>query len=387
MRIAARIMDSKTDFAPLYRADLSAQEAAFHGELVAAMQRVLQSGRYVLGPEGERFENEFARYLGVREAVGVGSGTDALILALESVGVRPGDEVLTTPFTAIPTVSAIVRVGATPRFVDIDPRTLLMRVDLIDGAIGPRTKAIVPVHIFGAVVPMDGVLEIARRRGVAVIEDAAQAHGSSSGGRQAGTFGDCGCFSFYPTKNLGGYGDGGMIATNDRERAAALRRARNYGKAHPDYAVSDGVNTRLDELQAAFLSVKLPHLEDMNARRAAAVARYRDGLSGTPIVFLDLPDGCVSNYHVLTVRLPGRRDTLREHLESRGIQSAVFYPVPIYEQQAFRRFRSAGGEPCPEAAHACRDVLSLPLYPEMQEQHVDRTVEAIRGFFAPLESQ
>jgi len=374
-------MASKPDSTLLYRADLSAQEAAFHGELLAAIQRVLRSGRYVLGPEGERFEREFARYLGIAEAIGVGSGTDALILALESIGLEPGDEVITTPFTAIPTVSAIVRAGATPRFVDIDPRTLLMRVDLIEAAVGPRTKAIMPVHIFGAVVPMSDVLEIARSRGLAVIEDAAQAHGSSSRGRRAGTFGDLGCFSFYPTKNLGGYGDGGMIVTDSPARAAELRRRRNYGKTHADYSVSDGVNTRLDELQAAMLSVKLPHLDEMNARRAAAAVRYRDGLAGTPIEFLEVPDGCVSNHHVLTVRVPERRDALRAHLESAGVQSTVFYPVPLYDQEAFRRFRAPGGEPCPETARACRQVLSIPLFPEMHTSDIDRVVAAIREFF------
>jgi dTDP-4-amino-4,6-dideoxygalactose transaminase len=374
-------MASKPDSTLLYRADLSAQEAAFHGELLAAIQRVLRSGRYVLGPEGERCERDSPRYLGIAEAIGVGSGTDALILALESIGLEPGDEVITTPFTAIPTVSAIVRAGATPRFVDIDSRTLLMRVDLIEAAVGPRTKAIMPVHIFGAVVPMSDVLEIARSRGLAVIEDAAQAHGSSSRGRRAGTFGDLGCFSFYPTKNLGGYGDGGMIVTDNPARAAELRRRRNYGKTHADYSVSDGVNTRLDELQAAMLSVKLPHLDEMNARRAAAAVRYRDGLAGTPIEFLEVPDGCVSNHHVLTVRVPERRDALRAHLESAGVQSTVFYPVPLYDQEAFRRFRAPGGEPCPETARACRQVLSIPLFPEMHTSDIDRVVAAIREFF------
>jgi len=366
---------------PLYRADLSAQASAFHGELMAAVERVLASGRYVLGPEGELFEIEFARYLGAGHAVGVGSGTDALILALESAGVGVGDEVITTPFTAIPTASAIVRVGAVPRFVDIDPATLLMRVDSIEAAIGPRTKAIMPVHLFGSVVPMDAVLEITRRRGVPVVEDAAQAHGSSYRGRQAGTFGDLGCFSFYPTKNLGAYGDGGMIVTDDPQRAADLRRRRNYGKTHPDFAVSDGVNTRLDDLQAAMLRVKLPHLDAMNARRAAAVARYREALSDVPLVFLDVPDECVSNNHVLTVRVLQRRDELRDHLDSCGIQSTVFYPVPLYEQEAFRRFRSPGENPCPEAARACLDVLTLPLFPEMSFDDVDRTVGAIQDFF------
>lgn len=373
-------MGSTSD-AILYRADLSAQEAVFHDELVEAVRRVLASGRYVLGPEGERFETEFARYTGAREAIAVGSGTDALILALESVGVRPGDEVITTPFTAIPTVSAIVRAGATPKFVDVDPLTLLMRVDLIEAAVGPRTRAIMPVHLFGAVVPMAPVLEIAKRRGVAVVEDAAQAHGSLLGGRHAGTFGDLGCFSFYPTKNLGGYGDGGMIVTDDAERAAALRRVRNYGKTHPDYTASDGVNTRLDDLQAAVLRVKLPHLDAMNARRTVAVDRYRAGLAGTPIEFLDVPDGCTSNHHVLTVRVPERRDALRQHLDGQGIQSTVFYPVPLYEQEAFRRFRGADADPCPETARACRQVLALPLFPEMTGDQVDRVVEAVHHFF------
>jgi dTDP-4-amino-4,6-dideoxygalactose transaminase len=300
---------------------------------------------------------------------------------LESAGVRAGDEVITTPFTAIPTVSAIVRAGATPRFVDIDSRTLLMRGDLIEAAVGPQTRAIMPVHLFGAVVPMEPIIDIARRHGLAVVEDAAQAHGSLLGGRHAGTFGDLGCFSFYPTKNLGGYGDGGMIVTDDAERAGALRRVRNYGKTHPDFTASDGVNTRLDDLQAAVLRVKLPHLDAMNAGRTAVVEHYRNGLSNTPLVFLDVPDTCTTNHHVLTVRVPERRDALREYLDGLGIQSAVFYPVPLYEQEAFRHFRGDDAEPCPEAARACRQVLALPLFPEMTGDQVDRVVAAIRDFY------
>ena len=373
-------MGSSTD-SVLYRADLSAQAAAYRAELMAAVERVMASGRYVLGPEGEAFEQEFARYVGTGHGIGVGSGTDALILALESAGVGPGDEVVTTPFTAIPTASAIVRAGATPRFVDIDSRTLLMRVDLVEAAIGPRTKALMPVHLFGSVVPMDAMLGIAQRFGLRVIEDAAQAHGSSYQGRQAGSFGDLACFSFYPTKNLGGYGDGGIIVTNDASKAADLRRRRNYGKTHPDYTVSDGINTRLDEVQAAFLRVKLPHLDAMNARRAAAVEHYRGRLSDMPINFLEIPQGCLTNHHVLTVRVPGNRDALREYLETAGIQSTVFYPVPLYDQEAFRRFRPSDADPCPEARKACAEVLTLPLYPEMSLADVDRVVEAIRAFF------
>lgn len=366
----------------LYRADLSAQAEAYSDELAAAFERVMRSGRYVLGPEGELFEREFASYIGALHAVGVNSGTDALILAMEQAGIGAGDEVITTPFTAIPTGSAIARLGAIPRFVDIDADTFLMRTDAIEAAVTERTRAIMPVHIFGMVADMPAILGIARSHSLVVIEDAAQAHGSRLDGKHAGTFGDAGCFSFYPTKNLGAYGDAGAIVTNDASRADSYRRTRNYGKHHPDFTDVEGVNTRLDDLQAALLRVKLAHLDDMNRRRAELVGCYATALDGLPLSLQRVPPGCTPNHHVMTVRVHERRNELRATLESEGIQCTVFYPVPLYGQKAFSAFAPTGAERCQVAERLCEEVLSLPLYPEMSTDVVARVSSLVRAFYS-----
>ena len=358
--------------AVIWRCDLTLQYLEMKAEIDEAMQRVLRSGRYVLADEVRAFEQEFARYLGVAHAVGVNSGTDAIMMALWALGVQPGDEVITTPFTAIPTYSAIRHVGATAVFVDIDPRTFLMDLDRVAAAITPRTRAVVPVHLFGNLV------DVARLRGIVgphikIMEDCAQSHGATLRGAQSGSFGDASAFSFYPTKNLGGYGDGGLVATNDPAVADSVRSRRMYGMVNKDEFVEDGVNSRLDELQAAVLRVKLRYLDAMNARRRAVAALYGELL---PDVLQPqrIPDEVVPNYHVYAATCASGRDDLIAALDAQAIQTNIYYPMPLTRQKGYR-----GATPALEATHAvCRQAIALPMYPEIPEATVRTVAEAIR---------
>jgi dTDP-4-amino-4,6-dideoxygalactose transaminase len=357
----------------VWRCDLVPQYAAYREEIDAAIRRVLSSGRYVLASEVSDFEAEFARYVGVDHAVAVANGTDGLTLSLVVLGVGEGDEVLTSPFTAIPTVSAIVDAGATPRFADIDPDTFLMDIESAAEAITPRVKALMPVHIFGS------VLDVPRLRqacgGIPVIEDAAQAHGSRLGSRQAGSMGDLGVFSFYPTKNLGGYGDGGMVVTNDGELARRLRLARTYGMTDKDHTVAPGINSRLDEIQAAILRVKLRHLDAMNEQRSAIAEHYRKGLDPERFRPQVIPERVRSNYHVYAARVAGDRDGLIRRLETSGIQTNVYYPIPLHLQGALAHLGMEPGD-LPAAERVCADVLALPMYPELPRESVERVIAA-----------
>ena len=336
-------------------------------ELEEAFRRVMHSGQYILGPEVEAFEQEVAAYLGVKYAIGVNSGTDALVIALRALGVGPGDEVITTPFTFFATAEAISAVGATPVFVDIDPKTFNINPDLIAPAITPRTKAILPVHLYGLPADMDTILEIARSHGLKVLEDCAQAFGATYKGRKVGTLGDAGAFSFFPTKNLGGYGDGGPIATNSDEVAEMARMLRAHGSRRKYHNEMVGYNSRLDALQAAFLRVKLKHVDAFNARRREVAARYNDLLQGVPgLVLPPLTEGHV--FHQYTVRIPVGRDQVAEELASKGIGTMVYYPVPLHRLPVY-------GYPegtFPEAERASREVLSLPMGPFLgpQNEHV-----------------
>jgi len=358
----------------IWRCDLTLQYLEMKSEIDEAMQRVLRSGRYVLADEVRAFEQEFARYLGVAHAVGVNSGTDAIMMALWALGVQPGDEVITTPFTAIPTYSAIRHVGATAVFVDIDPRTFLMDLDRVAAAITPRTRAVVPVHLFGNLV------DIARLRGIVgphikIMEDCAQSHGATLRGAQSGSFGDASAFSFYPTKNLGGYGDGGLVATNDPAVAGIVRSRRMYGMVNKDEFVEDGVNSRLDELQAAVLRVKLRYLDAMNARRRAVAALYRELL---PDVLhpQQIPDEVVPNYHVYAATCATDRDGLIAALDAQAIQTNIYYPMPLTRQKGYR-----GATPALEATHAvCRQAIALPMYPEIPDAIVRTVAAAITTF-------
>jgi dTDP-4-amino-4,6-dideoxygalactose transaminase len=360
----------------IWRCDLTAQYRELKTEVDEVITAVLQSGRYVLGPNVEAFEEEFARYLGVRHAVGVNSGTDAIMMALWILGVGPGDEVITTPFTAIPTYSAIRHVGATPVFVDIDPRTFMMDLAGVAAAMTARTKAVVPVHLFGNVVDVERLRTIVGPD-VRIIEDCAQSHGASIRGRISGSFGDASAFSFYPTKNLGGYGDGGMVATNDPDLAASARSRRMYGMVSKDEFVEDGINSRLDELQAAILRVKLRHLDTMNARRRAIAALYGDLLDERWITPQQVEADVVPNYHVYAATCVGHRDALVASLEKHdSIQTNVYYPMPLTAQKGYR------GRPfaLDAAADVSGRIIALPMYPELAEPIVRTVAAAVNDF-------
>jgi len=354
-----------------------AQYLAHKDEIDAAMARVLNGGRYILGAEVEAFEKEFARYIGAASALGVGSGTEALHVALAACGVGPGDEVVTVSHTAVATVAAIELCGARPVFVDIRPDTFTMDVARLEAALGPRTKAIVPVHLYGHPADIVDIVAIAKRRGLRVVEDCAQAHGASVAGRKVGTFGDVGCFSFYPTKNLGALGDGGAVTTSDPELRNKMRLLREYGWSERYVSAIPGWNTRLDELQAAILRVKLRHLDDDNAARRRVAATYTAGLGGSGLVLPKKATGVAAVYHLYVVR-SARRDTLIEYLRSQGIAALIHYPVPVHRQPAYRERSAATSLPATDCASA--EVLSLPMYPELRKVDIDTVIEATRRF-------
>jgi dTDP-3-amino-3,4,6-trideoxy-alpha-D-glucose transaminase len=356
--------------------DFRRHVGALRSELQAAFDRVLDSGWFVLGREVESFEREWASFIGVPHAVGVASGLDALWLTLESLGVGAGDEVITTPNSAFATTLAIVRCGATPVFVDLDERTGALDVRRVKERVGARTRAIVPVHIYGHPIDLDPLLAT----GAPIVGDACQAHGARHGGRDVGSYGIASAYSFYPTKNLGCLGDGGMVVTSDAELAARVRRARDYGQATRYQHVDAGHNSRLDELQAALLRAKLPRLRDWNLRRAAIARRYLDGLAGLPLTLPEVADHDQSVWHLFTVRC-GSRDALAAHLRARDIQSLIHYPTPIHLQPAMQRFGHRAGD-FPIAERWAAEVLSLPISPELEDAEVDAVVRATREFFA-----
>jgi dTDP-4-amino-4,6-dideoxygalactose transaminase len=360
---------------PLPVFDVRAHDRAVAAEIDAAVRRVIGSGRFVLGPEVERFESEFAAWLGGGFVVGVASGTDALALALAVAGVGPGHTVITVPNTAVPTASAISLVGARPVFVDVDPDTGLLDPERIDAAVRPDTRALVPVHLHGRAAPMEAVVAAARRHGLAVIEDTAQAHGAEWRGRRAGTWGDLGAFSFYPSKNLGAYGDGGAVWTADPATAAALRRRRNYGETERYVHDSIGVNSRLDEIQAAILRVKLPHLEAWNARRRERAARYRELLAPLPLRLpAPTPEGA-HVHHLFAVRV-AERAGVRAALEARGVRTQIHYPIPIHRQRAYRDLGYPPGA-FPVAEAWCDETLSLPFSPVLEDNDLARVAQAL----------
>jgi dTDP-4-amino-4,6-dideoxygalactose transaminase len=356
--------------------DFKAHVASIRAELDEALARVLDSGWFILGPEGEAFERELAAALGARDAVGVGNGTDALQLGLTALGVRPGDEVVTSSLSAAFTALAIVSAGARPVFVDVDPRTLNLAPEAVACAVTPRTTAILPVHLYGHPADMDPILSLARERGIAILEDACQAHGALYKGRPVGTLAGLGALSFYPTKNLGGLGDGGALLVEEPALAATLRRLRNGGQSDRYRHEIAGVNSRLDELQAALLRVGIRHLAAWTERRRALAAFYLRELEGTG---LGLP--CEQPYahavwHLFVVRHP-RRGALMAALRERGVGTLIHYPIPLHLQAAFA---SLGGKPGdrPVAEQAAGEILSLPLYPELTDEQARTVVRAIR---------
>ena len=351
------------------------QVARLGPEIDAAMARVLQRGWFILGPELERFEAEFAAYVGVPYAVGCNSGTDAIELAFRALGIGPGDEVITTPLTAAFGVFAITAAGATPVFVDIDPLTYNLDPAQVEAAITPRTRAIMPVHLYGQPADMGALLEIAEQYEMFVVEDCAQAHGARYRGQRVGSLSDVAAFSFYPTKNLGAYGDGGMVVTSSPAVAERVRMLRNGGQRTRYVHETVGLNSRLDELQAAILSVKLAHLDADNARRRAIAAQYDALLAGGPVETPWVAPDVEPVYHLYVVRTP-ERDALMAHLAAQGVGTLVHYPTPTHLQDAYRGLGLGPGA-LPQAEAAAREVLSLPMYPELTDAEVAQVAQAV----------
>lgn len=357
-------------------ANPKAQYLTHKAAIDAAIQRVLEGGRYVLGPEVSAFEAEFAAYIGVAHGIGVANGTDALVVALKALGIGPGDEVITTAHTAVATVAAIELAGATPVFADIEPMYFTLDPALVERAISPRTKAIIPVHLYGQAASIPSFVDLARRHGLKLIEDCAQCHGARYAGQRLGSFGDIACFSSYPTKNLGALGDGGVIVTNDAELAKRCRLFREYGWAERYVSHLAGQNSRLDELQAAVLRVKLAALDADNQRRADVASRYDAALGATE---LSLPARRPDASHVfhLYVTRSSRRDALLERLKQAGVGALIHYPVPVHRQPAYAG-RIRGGEALPETERAAREVLSLPMYPELAPEEVELVISSVK---------
>lgn len=359
--------------------ELDRQFRAIEPELRAAMDRVLARAWFILGEEGRAFEQEFAAYLGVAHVAGVGSGTSALHLALVAVGVKPGDDVVIPANTCVPTAAGVASAGARPVPADIDPDTCTLDPQALARAITPRTTAIVPVHLYGHPCDMDPILDIAREHGLFVVEDCAQAHGAAYKGRKCGTYGDAAAFSFYPTKNLGAFGDAGAVATNDPDVNERVRLLRNHGERERYFHTIEGVNSRLDELQAAVLRAKLPHLDQWNEARRERAHAYEQGLAGLALTLPFEATWAQHNFHLYAVRTP-HRDALRAFLAQHGIAALMHYPTPIHLQKAYRGLGFREGA-FPHAEQACRETLSLPLYPELPLSAVETVCDAATRFF------
>jgi len=367
--------------------DLRAQFATIHDEVMQAVAQVFESQYFILGPEVKLLEDEVATKLGARFAIGCASGTDALILSLLAAGIGKGDEVITTPFSFIATAGSIAYVGAKPVFVDINPVTFNINPALLEAAVTPKTRAIMPVHLFGLPADMDPILAIAREHNLVIVEDAAQAIGSRYAGRFAGTFGDYGCFSFFPSKNLGGAGDGGMITTNDARIAERLQMLRVHGSKKKYFHEMIGTNSRLHALQAAVLRVKLRHLGDWQQGRQNRADRYRRLFESAGLAsFISTPPRPPAKfehvYNQFTIR-SSRRDDLKAFLHSAGVPSEIYYPLCIHLQEAFTYLGHMPGD-FPESEKASREVLSLPVYPELPDAQQDRVVQTISDFRSSL---
>lgn len=366
-------------FEPIPQLDLSAQFAAIGAEIRTAIDHVLSSQQFVLGREGAALEEEVAALCGVSHGVGVASGTDALILALRACGVQAGDEVLLPSFTFVATGSAVSALGAKPVFADIRPETYNLDASELERRVTPRTRAIVAVHLYGLPAHMDPLVGFAKSRKLPLIEDNAQAIGAIYKGRRTGSFGDAACLSFYPTKNLGAYGDAGMVVSNSAEIAARIRTLRNHGQTSKYLSSEAGWNSRLDELQAAVLRVKLRHLAEWQHARRSNAAEYTRLLQQVPGVMPPLePEGLEHVYHQYTIRSE-RRDALRQHLSARKIGSTVYYPHPLHLQPLYAPLGHKPGN-FPHAERAAQEVLSLPMYPELRKDQIARVVEAIADF-------
>ena len=345
------------------------------GEVRQAIDRVIERGWFVLGPEVSAFEQEFAAASGAAHAVGVGTGTDAIALILRALGIGAGDEVITSPLSAAYSALAIMMAGARPVFADIDPQRATIDPERIAPLVGPRTRAVLPVHLYGQPAEMAAIERVAARHNLAIVEDCCQAHLATSDGRPVGTIGVAGAFSFYPTKNLGALGDGGAVVTNDRALADRIKRLRNGGQTDRYHHQEPGINSRLDDLQAAVLRARLPRLRGWTARRRAIAARYRSRLVGAPVDLL--PERDAGHVYHLFVVTTGDRDDLQAHLAARGVETLIHYPVPIPRQPALAAEQPAD---CPVAARLCGGILSLPLHPALRDDEVDEVAAAVHAF-------
>jgi dTDP-4-amino-4,6-dideoxygalactose transaminase len=357
--------------------DLRAQYLTIKDEIDRAVLNVLDTGKFILGPEMKALEAEIAAYCGVEHAVAVGNGTDALVLTLKGLGIGPGDEVITTPFTFFASAETVALVGATPVFVDVDPVTLNMDLDQLENKIGPKTKAIIPVHIFGQMLDMEKVMEVANRHDLKVIEDAAQAIGAEYRGKRAGSIGHAGTFSFFPTKNLGAYGDAGMIVTNDEQLAARLRMLRFHGCQTKYYHEIIGYNSRLDEMQAAILRVKLRYLDSWNEGRREKAQVYDDLLNTNKVTLPGKDPNAKHIYHLYVLRTQDR-ESMMQRLANAGVANAIYYPVPLHLQEAFKDLCYRAGD-FPVAEEACRQALAVPCYPELTPEQQKMIVDIVNG--------
>jgi dTDP-4-amino-4,6-dideoxygalactose transaminase len=364
---------------PIKFLNLPLHQRALRKPLLAAMTRVLDGAHFILGPEVQALEKEVAAGCGAKFGVGVNSGTDALVLALRALNIGPGDEVLVPDFTFIATATSVLLVGATPVLVDVEPGTLTLDPKLAAKAVTRRTKAIIPVHLYGQPADMTAILALAKKHKLAVVEDACQSLGATWRGRQTGSLGDAGAISFFPTKNLGGIGDGGMLVTNRAEVAAHVKRLRNHGCDQKYIHLELGYNSRLAEIQAAALRVKLPHLEKWNRRRQYLAGLYAQGLSGTSVITPSVCKDAAHVFHQYAVLTP-HRDALRKFLQVQGIETAIHYPMPLHTQPLLKGLASSKAA-FPVSKRAAREVLCLPITPELTNAEAARVVEAIQAFF------
>jgi len=354
--------------------DLKREFSEIRSEIMRAIIRVLESQWFVLGNEVEEFEREFSHYIGAKYAIGVNSGSDALFLAVKALGVGPGDEVITVSNTYISTVDAIVRNAATPIFVDIDPDTYTMDVSQVRSKVSSRTKAILPVHLYGHPTSMEELKSIALEKGLTIIEDACQAHGAEFRGTKVGNLGDVACFSFYPSKNLGAYGDSGLLVTNNDQLAEKLRMLRNYGQVRRFEHELVGVNSRMDDLQAAILRTKLVYLDRWNAARREAASLYNKLFEGVDIVTPVEAPYAKHVYHLYVVRCKDR-ERLRTRLATEGVQTAIHYPIPVHKQRAYLQLGHTSN--LSETEKACQEILSLPMHPWLNEDEISRVVHTV----------
>ncbi len=354
--------------------DLAAEYAALKEEIEPAVLQVLRSGHFILGPQCSALEQEIAQYCGIKHAIACADGTDALLLALKAVGIGAGDEVITPSFTFAATAEAIVLAGAVPVFVDIEPDTYNIDANLVEAALTPRTRAIMPVHLYGRPAALDKLAAMCARHRLKLLEDCAQSLGVRYQGKATGAWGEAGSVSFYPSKNLGAYGDAGMVLTNDDRIAQQVRLLRNHGSAKTYYHETIGWNSRLDEIQAAILRIKFKRLDQCNGRRRWAAARYCELLGGSNVVLPQDDGNC--NYHQFTIRSP-KRDAIMQTLKAQGIDSRIYYPIPLHQQQAFAQY--APRAPLPHSERAAREVMSLPMHPYLNDAQIERICAAVRA--------